>query len=82
MYIKKLLCDILGMCPAAWELLGRTAALSLCLALCALALTLDNAAGGSISLLLISQSLAEAPAGLFAVAGVGACLLEREHRLR
>ena len=70
------------MCAPAWEALCRTALLALICALCALALSIhgQNSGGLSPEVLHIVRDLSETPAGLFAIAAVGVCVLQSGHR--
>jgi hypothetical protein len=75
---RKIFSEATNMCDTAWEALKKTALMALACALCALALSIhgQNAGGLPPETLHIVLSLAEAPAGLFAIAAVGVCLLQ------
>lgn len=81
MYIKKLFCSFTNMCPQAWEALEKTALLAFACVLCALMLSIQGQAQGGLTpqLLHIVRGLTEVPAGLFAIASIGVCLIQGRH---
>lgn len=81
MILKQIFCEVTNMCPTAWEALCKTAHMALATAICALMLSIhgDGTGGLSRELLHIVNTLAETPAGLFAIASVGVVLLESRY---